>query len=81
MMASLFTAFSKLSKFLVFTILLKCVVYRRDIATLIRFYGNGELNIGLERALIIIKCLVTTRAVEEMASINVDMSANGRSYW
>lgn len=80
-MASPFRAFPELCKFLVFTILLKCVVYRRDIATLIRFYGNGELNIGLERALIIIKCLVTTRVEEEMASINVDMSANGRSYW
>lgn len=64
-----------------FTILLKRVVYRRDIATLIRFYGNIGLNIGEKGALIIIKCLVTTEVVQEMAPINVDMSANGRSYW
>lgn len=68
-------------KFLVFTILLKCVVYRRDIATLIRLHGNGGLNIGLEWALIIIKRSVTTTVERGMASINVDMSGNGTSYW
>lgn len=54
---------------------------KSDIATLMPFYGNGELNIGLERALIIIKCLVTTKVEQEIAPINVDMSASGRSYW
>lgn len=58
-----------------FTILLKRLVYRRDIATLIRFYGNIELNIGVKEALIIIKRSVTTELVPEMAPINVDMSA------
>lgn len=81
MMALLFGAFSWHSKFPVFTILLKSVVYRRDIATLMRLYGNIGLNIGKKGALIIIKCLVTTKAVQEMAPINVDMSASGRSYW
>lgn len=62
-------------------ILLKCAVYRRDIATLMRLYGNIQLNIGEKGALIIIKCLVTTEVVQEIASINVDMSVSGRSYW
>jgi hypothetical protein len=46
-----------------------------------RLYGNIGLNIGEKGALIIIKCLVTTEVVQEMAPINVDMSASGRSYW
>lgn len=62
-------------------IFLKYDVYRRDIATLIRSYGNGGLNIGLKRALIIIKRSVTATVEREMASINVDVSANGTSYW
>lgn len=81
MMVLLFRAFSKLTKFPVFTILLKRVVYRHDIATLIRLYGNIGLNIGEKEALIIIKRSVTTKVVPEMVPINVDMSASGRSYW